>query len=510
MTPWMGSALLSGGEFKIMARIYTSILLAVILIGSAGADDTLVNSEKDFIIRHPAVAGQFYPGNATELTYEIKQDLDQAVNLPEIDGQIMALIVPHAGIVYSGHIAAYAYKLLENSGINKVILCGGAHRFGFEGVSVYGPGIAWQTPLGLVHCDDILCQKLIDFSNQILELEKAHRDEHSLEVQLPYLQTVLGNFELVPALIGYQRGSTIDILSKALTDLQIDNHTIMIASTDWQHYLPASEGWKYDSLGIACLENFDINLLEKYLSEEKVKMCGGGAVVAVLKAAKAKGADKIKILKYGDSGDVSGDKSSVVSYVAAVAYKSKDNNLPQKAILSDDEKNDLLKIARQTIETFLKTRQVPQFEISSRLKEPGAAFVTLEKQGQLRGCIGLTEAVRPLYETVSYCAVQAAVADPRFPAVTTGELDDLHIEISVLTPLQKVSSLDEIKVGRDGLVIERGHYRGLLLPQVATDYGWNREKFLQNTCRKAGLPLNAYKDSNATIYKFQAVIFGKE
>ena len=178
--------------------------------------------------------------------------------------------------------------------------------------------------------------------------------------------------------------------------------------------------------------------------------------------------------------------------------------------LSQSDKETLLRIARQSIETHLDGRDIPEFDVPDHLREPGAAFVTLERRGQLRGCIGHTVAVKPLFETVSYCGIQAAVADPRFPPVKAGEFDGLDIEISVLTPLQEVTSLDEIEVGRDGLMIHKGNNRGLLLPQVATEYGWNRTEFLEHTCRKAGLPRDAYKSAEATIYKFQAIIFAEK
>jgi AmmeMemoRadiSam system protein A len=265
---------------------------------------------------------------------------------------------------------------------------------------------------------------------------------------------------------------------------------------------------------LECIKNLDADRLENYLRQDKVKAFGGAPAVSVIKAAVARGADKVKILKYGDSGDVSGDKSSVVSYIAAVLYKSTseadkkvEKSLPNKMTLTDSDKAKLLEIARKTLETYLQTGETPTFEVSDNLKEMGAAFVTLNKHGKLRGCIGQTIATQPLNETISYCAIQAAVSDHRFPRVTLGELQDIHIEISVLTPLQKVSSFDEIEVGRDGLMIVKGRYRGLLLPQVATDYGWDRTEFLKNTCRKAGLFPDAYKSDDAEIFKFQAIIF---
>lgn len=476
-------------------------------------------------IRKPAVAGAFYPGKNEELKKMISGHLSGVETMPAIDGQVIALLVPHAGLVYSGQIAAHAYKILENSGIKRVILCGPSHRYRFNGLSVYGPGVQWETPLGMIACNDDLCQHLLNFNKNVNVIPEAHYQEHCLEVQLPYLQTVLTRPEIVPVLIGPQDHGTVKLLSEALQSLPFDSQTVMIASSDWQHYRPASEGWKYDSTGIKCLEDLDPDRLENYLQTGKVEMCGGGVTVAVVKAALAKGANRLKILKYGDSGDVSGDKTAVVGYVAAVLYKAdekendsrktdvkKTSNMEkdlEKYELSDTDKKQLLQIARRSIESYLADGTIPEFEVPGNLSLPGAAFVTLEKGETLRGCIGHVMAVEPLYKTVATCAVQAAVSDPRFPPVQAREMKDIHIEISVLTPQQKVASLDEIEVGRDGLVIAMGNNRGLLLPQVATDYGWNKTEFLQHTCRKAGLPIDAYKSPEASIYKFQALVFGE-
>ncbi|MEE9443462.1 MAG: AmmeMemoRadiSam system protein B [candidate division Zixibacteria bacterium] len=480
--------------------IFVGIILVIawgmVTLGAA------MDKSNEAIIRYPAVSGMFYPSDGEDLLEMVNQHLAEVKDLPEIDGQIIALIVPHAGIEYSGQIAAYSYKLLENSSFNKIILCGPSHRVPFDGISVYGPDVTWQTPLGDVICDNDLCLQLIENNKSVKFSKEAHNREHSLEVQLPYLQAVLKDFTLVPATMGFPAPETIDALAAALTDLEMDKNTVMVASTDWQHHMSAKAGWKYDSLGLECLEKMNPDELQKLLAEKKTQMCGGAPTVAVMKAAMAKGADKVEILKYGDSGDITGDKSSVVSYAAAVLYKANENNE-----LSEADKKKLLKIARQSIETYLETETIPKFDVPESLKRLGAAFVTLEKDHRLRGCIGQTIAITPLYETVSHCAIQAAVSDPRFPPVKRVEMNQIHLEISVLTPLQKVESLDEIEVGRDGLMISMGRNRGLLLPQVATDYGWDRETFLRQTCKKAGLAPDAYKSAQAEIFKFQAIIF---
>ena len=500
-------------------RIFRYLLLVVTALASISSP-ILYGA-----VREPAVAGSFYPADSLELLKMVQGHLDSVENLPEIDGQLLALIVPHAGLIYSGQIAAYGYKLLENSGIDKVILCGPSHRFSFQGLSVFGPFVNWKTPLGVVKCNNSICDKLISFDNNIEIIRQAHQQEHSLEVQLPYLQTVLDNFELIPIAMGNQDKENIDLLTKALESIDTSKNIIMIASSDWQHFRPASEGWKLDSLGLSCFENMDMDKLERHLESKEVEMCGGGPAVAVMKAAISKGADKVKILKYGNSGDITGDKSNVVGYAAVAIYRSGDQKLvtevaksvigktekklPHQFELSQPEKEELLDIARKSIESYLNNGFTPDFDVSDNLKKFGAAFVTLENDNQLRGCIGHTSAVEELYKTVSSCAIQAAVQDRRFPPVKPDEMKQIHIEISVMSPMQLVESFDEIEVGRDGLMIFKGQYRGLLLPQVATDYGWNRTEFLEQISRKAGLDKNAYLADDAVIYKFQAVIFGE-
>jgi len=479
-------------------------------------------------VRLPAVAGMFYSADPGQLHQMVDNHLASVTGLPEIDGQLIALVVPHAGLVYSGQIAAYGYKLLEGSDVRKVILCGPSHRYAFDGISVYAPDGRWSMPFGDVKIDSAITSQLISQSEKISFVPEAHLQEHCLEVQLPYLQTVLDDFTMVPVIMGSQKRANIKLLAEALKSVEFDSETIFISSSDWQHYKPASVGWKYDSTGLACFENLDPVRLEMHLADGSVEMCGGGPAAAVMKAAIARGANRAKILKYGDSGDISGDKKSVVGYAAIALYKSdqtgkketdtggskagnsgKNEELPYQLELSAEDRQILLNIARKTLESYLADGSVPEFDVPDNLRKFGAAFVTLEKSGQLRGCIGYTTAVEPLYKTVSNCAIKAAVEDHRFSRVSRAELDELHIEISVLSPMQKVESLEEIEVGRDGLMIFKGSNRGLLLPQVAIDYGWDRTRFLEQTCGKAGLARDAYKSSDAIIFKFQAVVFGE-
>jgi len=491
-------------------------LCCLLLVSGVSFSDT---------VRPPAVAGQFYPADSAELSRLVKRQLNDAGAPSPIDGTIVALVVPHAGLVYSGPIAAHSYRLLEGRDVKTVVLCGPSHRYRFSGVSVYGPGIAWQTPLGQVHCNDSLARILMAADRDITVISEAHKQEHSLEVQLPYIQTLLPNATIVPLTMGSQDESSVTNLAKALGSLKFDGHTVLVAATDWQHYRPASEGRKMDLAGIECLEQLDPYQFMQRLASGETEACGGGPTAAVLEAAISAGANRVSILSYGDSGDLTGDKSSVVGYVAAVIYRSteatqKKSDIqkaevrgpmkPSAQYISDADRKHLLEIARKSIEQYLAKGSAPEFTVSESLKQPGAAFVTLKESGELRGCIGYTEAVRPLYQTVSQCAIHAAVEDPRFNPVQASELPNIDIEISVLTPLQKVESLDSIQVGRDGLLIRMGRRSGLLLPQVATELGWNRTQFLEHTCQKAGLPSNSYTLAEAALYRFQAEVFGEE
>ncbi len=478
-------------------------------------------------VREPAFAGSFYPADSAELAALVNSHLSAVNSISDIEGELIALIVPHAGLMYSGKIAAHSYKLLEGQNIDNVILCGPSHRYRFDGLSVYGPFINWKIPLGEVASNTKLCEQMINFDKNIEMFRQAQLQEHCLEVQLPYLKTVLPNAKIVPVVMGLPKPETIDLLAEVLMDIDDNPGTVMIASTDWQHYRPADIGYAMDSLGLDCVLNLDYITLQAYLTSGQVEMCGGGPVVSVLKAAVERGADQAVLLKYGDSGDESGDRASVVGYAAVAIYKSIEENpdlsaveevrltplegkkLPDPFVLNASQKKELLNIARKTLESYLADGTIPEFEASDNLKKFGAAFVTLTRNGELRGCIGQTTATEPLHLNISRHAVDAAVSDPRFTPVTRAELDSLKIEISVLSPIQPVESLNEIEIGRDGLMIFKGSSRGLLLPQVATDYKWDLNTFLEQTCHKAGLPANAYKDPDVTIFRFQAVVFGE-
>jgi AmmeMemoRadiSam system protein B/AmmeMemoRadiSam system protein A len=464
-------------------------------------------------VRESVIAGSWYPGDPARLTKDIKGYLKQ-VPAHKIEGELIALISPHAGYMYSGQVAAHAYKLLEGKGYDIVVIIAPSHRAYFKGASIYPKG-GYRTPLGIVPIAEEITEALMKKSPLIDSIPQAHSQEHSLEIQLPFLQVVLKDFRLVPIVMGEQALPMCKELSAAIADVIKGKNALLIASTDLSHFHTYDEAVALDQQFVKHVGAFAPEGLNKALEGGQCEACGGGPVVAVMLAAQTLGADKSEVLNYANSGDVTRDQSRVVGYMAAVLYRSngtaRSHNKKNVGIdlgLTEEEKKTLHEIAHTVIWNKASGKEVPEFKITSeRLKELRGAFVTINKQGSLRGCIGHIKGVKPLYKSVEEMAAAAAFQDPRFPPVTKKELKDLDIEISVLTPFEQITDVNEIEVGKHGIYMERGFYSGLLLPQVATEYGWDRNTFLEHTCRKAGLPLDAWKDKDTRIYIFSADIF---
>ena len=466
-------------------------------------------------IREPAVAGAFYPDRPEVLTRDVKRYLENAKK-EKVEGEIVALIVPHAGYMYSGQVAAYAYRLIEGKTFDSVVLVGPSHRALFKGASLYDRG-AYRTPLGLVPVDVDLSKRMMEGRKEIQFLPEAHAEEHSLEVQIPFLQMVFKSFKLVPIVMEpYWSWETCQTLASAMAEAVRGKKVLLIASSDLSHFHSYEKAVELDKIVLSHIEKFDAEGLNRDLKQNRCEACGGGPILSIMLAAKALGANKGKVLKCLNSGDVTGDRTRVVGYAAAVFYKTAGGTGKMKEEkkvgvdlgLSDQDKKSLHQIAKTVIENKVRGKAVPEFKVESPiLKENRGAFVTIQKKGQLRGCIGYIEGQGPLYKTIEEMAEAAAFRDPRFVPVTEKELPDLEIEISVLTPLKKITDVNEIQVGKHGIYIKQGWLSGLLLPQVATEYGWDRQTFLGHTCEKAGLPSNAWKDRNTDIYIFSADIF---
>jgi AmmeMemoRadiSam system protein B/AmmeMemoRadiSam system protein A len=469
-------------------------------------------------IRQPAVAGSFYPADPKELGNMLDGFLSKAAPPPQQN--VVALVAPHAGYPYSGPVAAYSYALLKGRKFDRVVVIAPSHYEAFGFSSVYD-GAAYATPFGQVPVDQAFAAKLAKLSmpSSLIKLSpvghtpSADRPEHALEVQLPFLQRVLGQFQLVPVIMGDQSYDACRALGVALAKLVAGTNTLIVASSDLSHYHTYDEAVRLDHKTLKAIEEYDYFDLSRNLDLRVWEACGGGPIVATMIAAERLGATKAKLLHYANSGDATGDHSRVVGYGAVALVKAAGAAKTDEAPFSLNKaaQDALLKIARNSVETAV--REGKTYECSTggleALERERGAFVTLTKNGQLRGCIGYVAPIKPLYLTVRDVAGMAALRDTRFRPVTASELPDLHYEISVLSPLRRVADVQEIRIGQHGLLIHTSSHEGLLLPQVASDEKWDRATFLEEVCAKAGLPGRAWQSADADLFRFTALVFGE-
>jgi AmmeMemoRadiSam system protein B/AmmeMemoRadiSam system protein A len=472
--------------------------------------------------REAAVAGRFYPLSKDELRDELTQLFSRAGKLVtepiKQEEEIRAIISPHAGYVFSGTVAASAYMHLQKGNdFRRVFLIGSSHHAWFEGASIYYES-SYITPLGKVEVDRKIATGLMN-SNEIFQFHpEAHTNEHSLEVQLPFLQCILGpGFKIVPIIIGGQSTDTPRILADALKPF-FSSDNLFIISTDLSHYPEYNDAVKVDKSTIESICTNDPDKFTGQLKENERKrihnlstsICGWTSVLTLLyMSCSTKGIRYIPVL-YQNSGDIAlyGEKSRVVGYQSIIVAQGKPSSEdPFK--LSIDEKKLLLSIARESISNHIEsTRTISPDEDSlpRALKEHCGAFVSVYVDDTLRGCIGRIENDEAIYTTVQKMAVASASRDHRFSPIIQSEIDKMHIEISLLTPLRKISSPSEIVPGKHGILIRKDSRSGTFLPQVAEKTGWDAlEMLAQCSDRKAGLGRNGWKD--ADIFVYEAEVF---
>ena len=450
-------------------------------------------------------AGTWYPGHEKELREMIQGFLSNA--RAKLSGEICGLISPHAGYVYSGPVAAFAYKLVQDQEFDDVIVIGPSHYHGFFGASV-DTLAGRQTPLGKVDFDVAMARKIMKNDKGISFDDSAHIQEHSTEIQIPFLQTVLKNFKVIEIIMGNHDYKSCEALSQAIVKAIAGKKVLIVASSDLSHYHPQKAAEELDNLVVEAVANYDPKGLSRKLAIDSCEACGGGPIIVAMLVTKEMGATKAKPMVYATSGNITGDYSAVVGYLAAAFYKEEKIEVGIDLGFTKEEKKKLKEIAQKSVEVAVRNQKLPDFgEIPDRLKEPYGIFVTLTKHGSLRGCIGRIISDQPLYLVCQQMARAAALEDPRFSPVTEKELGDLDIEISILTPLEQITNFNDIVIGRHGLYIVKGYNSGLLLPQVAAEYGWSVEEFLEETCHKAGLPADTYKSKDAKIFKFSAEVF---
>lgn len=440
-------------------------------------------------IRPAAVAGMFYPGDYTQLVRELRVMLAAAA-VREL--QPKALIVPHAGYRYSGPVAASAYVLLVPLArrITRVVLLGPTHRVAVRGLALPGAE-AFDTPLGRVAIDRAAAS-MISHLPQVGVSPEAHATEHSLEVQLPFLQSVLADFRLLPLAVGE---ASPDAVAEVLDILWGGDETLILISSDLSHFLPYQTARLKDGVTADAILQ-----LKAPLTREQA--CGGTPVNGLLLAARRHQLTP-HLLDLRNSGDTAGPRDQVVGY-GAFAFTAP----PAPAA---DQGAILLTLARNAIAQRFGAPTRPVIE-PPWLDEPGATFVTLKKHGKLRGCIGSLHARRPLGQDVCQNALAAAFEDRRFPRLTSPELTDTRIEVSLLSPLQPLEFKDEedalarLRPGIDGVVVEAGNRHATFLPQMWEQLPQPRE-FIAHLKRKAGMEETSWphdiKISRYTVEKWK-------
>jgi len=404
-----------------MLKSYAQIAFIVIVLTISV--NMFSESHSDQKIKSPNVSGQFYDSNPNRLSSDIDAYFSQAEIVP-FDKHVEVVIVPHAGYVYSGGVAAYGFKAASAGNYKTVVIVAPSHQFGFRGISVWDEG-GFETPLGVVDVDEGFAKKLIASSEAIYSEPRAFAQEHSLEVEIPFLQKTFEDFKIVPIIMGYPSYQEIEKFSISLNEIVGHRDDVLVViSTDLSHYHDDKTARNMDRKAIEAIKEFKVENIFKECATKTMEMCGCYPVISALLYAKHRGLNDLEVLKYANSGDVSRDKNRVVGYTSIVisqGQKEDDSgkdtlNGPSVSGLSLKQKRSLIKLARDTIEMYVKTGRVPQVDKSDpRLQEVEGAFVTIHKHGRLRGCIGNIIGGGPLCDTVREMAVSSATKDPRFP-----------------------------------------------------------------------------------------------
>lgn len=474
-------------------------------------------------VRQPVFAGQFYPGDPTKLTNAIKAFLDEAK--PSTLDEPIAIIAPHAGYVFAGQIIADAYNQVKGKEYDIIVVLGTNHTTaGFDKIAIYPHG-AFGTPIGDVEVAGDLADELMKKDPDVIANLAVHAQEHSIEVQLPFVKYLFPKTKILPMIVGAPDIEMCQRFGDAVAGILVGKKVLIIASSDLSHYPRFDDAINVDDKTLNTIATLDLNSIRSVMESQLDRgtpglvtcACGEAPIIAAIATAKELGATSASVVSYTNSGYTPlGSADRVVGYGSVVIGRGKMTStkesdtsaIGESYVLNSADKSALLKYARATLVRYFSTETVPLLRRIGHLqKMKRGAFVTLNENGELRGCIGYMMEDRPLGAVVGAMAMQAAFNDPRFQPLREDELSKAEIEISVLTLFTRVKSADDIVLGRDGVVIKKGDKQGVFLPQVATETGWTKDVFLDQLCHKAGLESGDWK--NAELFTFQADVFSE-
>lgn len=498
------------------------------------------------------IAGSWYPKDPEALRRLLDENLEKvpAPDPAEARG-LIAVVVPHAGYAYSGRTAALAYKWIQQRRPKRILMIGPSHYADFQGVS-FGNFESYETPLGRVAVDPA-GRKILEACPLVGFHPEAHGKEHSLDIQVPFLQVVFPESRpsILPVLVGRLEEEDYPALARCLSEL-LDNETVLVVSSDFTHYGPrfGYVPFPYDGGVAEKIRHLDQGACDKILDLDRkgflsyqeatgITVCGYRPIALLLELLPED--TRPVILDYTTSGQSTGDYRNSVSYCSLAftrrglwgsearangsgpvgertmkeAKHPRRNSGAGETALTSAEKATLLRLARDTLEACLKDRKTPDarggpYAITPALREHRGAFVTLKAQGKLRGCIGYIQPIEPLYEAVQQNAINAATRDSRFSPVKANELSTIEIEISALTPPVPVASCQDIVLGRHGIILKKGSHQAVFLPQVAPEQGWDLSETLRHLSLKAGLSGDDWRDPDAEFLVFTAEVIEAE
>jgi len=485
-TPW---------ERRISMRLLAAVILSGWLAAGAQAEP-----------RTARVAGAFYPAESEVLYQTVAQLLHQhATVVASPAPKPRLLIVPHAGYAYSGVVAARAFREVQSRAYDGVVVVGFTHQDQFEGASV-DDRESYHTPLGSIPVD-VETAAWLQRQPGLSHVERAHdSSEHSLEVELPFLQVALGQFKLVPVLMGDATSASAEHLAQALAELAKRGDYLFVFSTDLSHYHPYDEAVRRDTTTVNAVLFETSQAVDRVFRYGAIEACGRGPIVTALRLAELLGYPERRLLLYANSGDTTGDKTRVVGYAAIGFYDR--SSAARSALVSDEAGHALVRAARQTLHNKLVPDQAtPTVSLDAypELATPHGVFVTLRKRGELRGCMGRVQSDTPLRQLLPEIALESALRDPRFEPLTAAELPEVTIEVSVLTVPKAIAAAQEIVPGRDGVILQYNGHAGVFLPQVWQETGWTSVEFLSELAhQKAGLPADAWKTATLRTFQDQA------
>lgn len=471
--------------------------------------------------RPPTVAGSFYPANSDSLNSMIEEFLQ--LQLPKSipsNNKIVGIVSPHAGYIYSGFVAGKVYREIHGREYKTVIVISPSHQVYFPFASVFD-GDAYVTPLNPIKVDKELSQEIAS-QNSFVRLSKEGHSwqnitpEHSLEVQIPFIQKVLPNAKIVPIVMGKQDNQTIHALVNSIVSslkkLNLTDQVLLIASSDLSHYHSYETAKNLDTKLIDVFNNFDYFKLSSRVQNNEFEACGSGPISVVMQVCEALGANKAQSLFYATSGDspsARSQKDRVVGYFAGALLEIPNFYRKELPDFSEKEQQELKNLVANTIESVVmgtKKQGIDNSFLPASFSYQLTGFVTIEKNEELRACMGHTFATKPLFLELQDVARLSATSDWRFGKIMPDELPYLSYEIYILSRFRKVFDFSQIEIGKHGLYIRYKNQNGLLLPQVAKDRNWNVTTFLEHLCLKAFLPKTTYLDPLAEIFLFDALI----